>query len=380
MKLLRIALVLTAIVGLTPSALADTGVVTSTPTSTPTGVSTSLWQAYQDVAIAPSSTFPYQAVTNFALDPTPRNDKWYAAPNVIVTGAPNSKDLQNLKDFTASVAQSCTGMVPTYQTQIQTVITVASRGRVSTITTTTPNTYLMNFYYVPTAAFHKVSSALVALPGSATDAAIFNYDSAGNIYGTKSLLSTDQASQATRDLATKHYLLQALGLFGTTTNTSSNAFLAGNTTWDGTLSDFDRELISLHCSTAVPSYRTAPEIAASITRESSSIKVVRPTDTYNVLGTATETTAHFVISAPSIDNQIKEGVENLAYSVVDDSGTTIDSGTLKVSTELFRASWTLDYKNLNPYTTYTATVNPENSAGLGATTTYGLFTWSYGNL
>jgi hypothetical protein len=376
MKSLRIALAVSAIVGLTPPAIADTGVSAALPT----GVSASLWQAYQDVAIAPSATFPYQAVTNFALDPTPRNDKWYAAPNVIVTGAPNAKDLQNLKDFTATVAQSCTGMSPTYQTQIQTVTTVASRGRVSTVTTTTPNTYLMNFYYVPTAAFHKVSSALITLPATATDAAIFNYDSAGNIYGTKSLLSSDQATQATRDLATKHYLLQALGLFGTTTNKSANAFLAGNTAWDGELSDFDRELISLHCSTSVPSYRTAPEIADSITREVSAIKVVKPTDTYKILGTATDTTAHFVISAPSIDNQIIQGIDHLSYSVTDDSGATLAQGDLKVSGELFRASWTLDYKNLNPYTTYTVSVAPVNSGGFGATTSYDLFTWNYGNL
>jgi hypothetical protein len=271
-------------------------------------------------------------------------------------------------------------MSPTYQTQIQTVTTVASRGRVSTVTTTTPNTYLMNFYYVPTAAFHKVSSALITLPATATDAAIFNYDSAGNIYGTKSLLSSDQATQATRDLATKHYLLQALGLFGTTTNKSANAFLAGNTAWDGELSDFDRELISLHCSTAVPSYRTAPEIADSITREVSAIKVVKPTDTYKILGTATDTTAHFVISAPSIDNQIIQGIDHLSYSVTDDSGATLAQGDLKVSGELFRASWTLDYKNLNPYTTYTVSVAPVNSGGFGATTSYDLFTWNYGNL
>jgi len=372
MKLIRL-LIATLLVG-------GLSIPSAAHADSPAGVSASLWQAYQDVAIAPSATFPYQAITNLAADQTPRNDKWFAAPNVIVTGSPSADDLTNLKSFTATVAQSCTGMAPTYQTQIQTVTTVASRGGVRTITTTTPNVYLMNFYYIPTSAFHKISSSLSTLPTTATDAAVFNYDSAGNIYGTKSFLSTDQATQQVRDIATKRYLLQALGLFGTTSNPAANAFLAGNLSWDGTLSDFDREIISLHCSTSVPSYKSAPEIAASLAAQYSSIKVALPTDSYVVGGTASESSATFVISAPLIDNQIKEGVDHLAYSIVDDSGSTLDSGTLTVGPELFHGSWTLKYSNLNPYTTYTITVNPVNSLGVGPTTSYGLFTWNYGNL
>jgi hypothetical protein len=371
-KFLRVALVVVAVFGVASP--------TSAQADSAAGISADLWQAYQDVAIEPAASFPYQAVSNTAVDQTPRNDKWFAAPNVIVTGAPNSTDLQALKDFTSTVAQSCTGMAPTYQTQIQTTVTVVRRGRVSTVTTTTPNTYLMNFYYVPTAGFAKVSSALASIPLTAADSALFTYDSAGNIYGTKTLLSTDQANQSQRDLAMKRYFLQALGLFGSTTNKSSNAFLLGNLAWDGTLSDFDRELIALHCSAAVPSYKTAPEISASLQNAISTRNTAIPSDSYNVVGSATDTTATFVVSAPSIDHQIAQGVDHLNYSVVDDSGTTLDSGTLLIGTELFRGSWSLNYSNLNPYTTYTISVTPENAAGMGPTTSYGLFTWNYGNL
>jgi hypothetical protein len=346
----------------------------------PTGISADLWQAYQDVAIAPAASFPYQVIGNTYVDQTPRNDKWFAAPNVIVTGAPNSDDLRALKDFTSTVAQSCTGMAPSYQTQIQTVSTVVRRGFVSTVTTTTPNTYLMDFYYVPTAGFVKVSSALNSISSTATDAAIFNYDSAGHIYGTKSLLSTSQATQDQRNMAMKRYFLQALGLFGTTTNKSASAFLTGNTSWDGTLSDFDRELIALHCSAAVPSYKSAPEISDSLSQALSHRTSSLPKDTYNVAGSATETSASFVVSAPSIDNQIVQGVDHLNYSVSDDSGRVIDKGKLLIGSELFKGSWTLSYANLTPYSNYTLTVAAENNAGVGPTTSYGLFTWNYGNL
>jgi hypothetical protein len=226
----------------------------------------------------------------------------------------------------------------------------------------------------------KVSSSLTTVAATATDSAVFTYDSAGNIYGTKTFLSTDQATQPQRDIAMKRHLLQALGLFNLTSNPAANAFSSSNSAWDGTLSDFDRELITLHCSVAMPSYKTAPEIASSITRVISAGSTLAPTDSYNVLGSATETSGSFVISTPSIDRQISQGVAQLAYSIVSDSGSTLDSGILEVGSDPFRGSWTLSYSNLNPYTTYTITVTPSNAIGSGATTSYDLFTWNYGNL
>jgi hypothetical protein len=305
--------------------------------------------------------------------------------NVVATGAPSKDDLQSLKDFSSEVSQACLSMQPTYvipKITTNSIQVIDRRGREVTRTTTTtyPNYNLMKFNYLPRITFGTIDLRGSAVLSNQNDFSSFYYDFAGNIEMTQSFLSIDQESQSQRDIAMKRYLLQALGLFGTTSNKSANAFLAGNSSWDGTLSDFDRELIALHCSAAVPSYKTAPEISASLQKAISTRSTAIPSDSYNVVGSATDTTATFVVSAPSIDHQIAQGVDHLNYSVVDDSGTTLDSGTLLIGTELFRGSWSLNYSNLNPYTTYTISVTPENAAGMGPTTSYGLFTWNYGNL
>jgi len=369
-----------------PSAFADTA---------PTGISANLWQAYQDIAIIDPGSFPYQddlkaanAVTNIlgqttlqgidAFEGTPLNEKWYGQPNIYITGGATPADVANAKAFVASIDSVCTDMAPVYSTLTYTTTTVASHGRVRTVTTANPSFNLVNLDFLPSTTFQKV---ITYTPTTATKSyGAFTYDTAGFLDKVQGLFAVDGLTQSARNLLVDRMILQAMGLFGTTTTPGANAFsstAASSGSWDGTLSALDKEVIALHCTSAVPSFKPASVISVAISNYVSSIPAVNqvPNDSPLVKISTTELSASFQIAMPSVSGKITQGITGVNYSITDSKGKVISSGLLDGKSELFQTSWQVSVPALTRFASYSFKAYAVNARGNGPTTSTTFTVW-----
>ena len=297
--------------------------------STPKGISADLWSVFQETAL-------------LDLEGQRRNFRWTVSPSYFVKGNPTARDTDTLNNVLFYIASQCDNIKPGKSA------TEPSEGVI--------------FNFVNPADFSKI---IPTIPKDVTKSYIlWNYFKDRGITKANIVISTEEQDLLYRDYLIRLRALQGLGFYSLTEKSGYKLF-ALSYEWERSngLTNSDKELLSLYCSTLVRAWDTDIQTQTFINNEYAKNRSSAASFDNRVSVNGSTQNPSFIFQ-PLGDLIIGNGVKSIAYRVTDSNDVVFDSGEIDVSLDAFSIR-EIYLKNLASRKSYVLLLYPRNESGYG---------------
>ena len=297
--------------------------------SAPKGISSELWQMYQEVNL-------------WEIEGVKRNLKWNQPVPYFIKGNATQSDSTAVNDNLYKIASQCSNIKPGYSSS-------------------EPNEGVI-LHYLPTTRFKEV---IPETPASAINSyAMYTYFIRRGLTKFQAVINDGNTDVAHRNYIAHLRVKQGFGFGGFTTNSESTFFInSPNTSGYYELAEIDKQLISFYCSTLIRSWDSIEDTKTYI----ESIISKDPTSYANYSNDlkVTPTNYGFEINIrPNGDQALQTRTDKIFYRVSDLVGNIVKSGIIDISENVFKLV-TLNIDGLSSNKTYKIGLSNGNKRGFG---------------
>ena len=298
------------------------------PSPAPIGIPADTWNAFY--------------ATSFVVDGANANTRrWTQPPRISLLGSPNDSDISTARNLIGKIGKFCPSYSPTLDVS--------------------NSLFNANIYYIPQSEYTKY----IPTANSANDSALFYYYYTGSgLSKVTTVINSGITSQFSRDYWTTVRIIQNLGMLTFSTN-SAFALFSASTSDVEAITEKDKELLALFCSSALfpgDSFQTsAKSVQSMLDKRASQIPNLQA-----IMDIAPFTNSASVkISLTNLSDLLASGTFTMHYEVVDKAGSRIDSGSESNAQNRLQSEWKFDISGLEPSSKYKINLSFSNSAGAG---------------
>ena len=311
-----------------PIAVADS----TAPIIAPTGISSDIWNTFY------AKVFTGSALKNKLL-------RWSGTgPGVSVFGNVTSQDANDLSLLSKTLKNYCSYQFPNIN------VSSSTEGNV-------------NIYIVPRDQFTKY------IPNAPTDTSSYlsyNYYETGSLRKVTIVVDSDLASGPNRSAVLIYRLMQSMGFWGLSDNSTTPLFKYGTFTGSD-LSKFDKEIYTLFCNSTFSSGDTFETFSKSINSLLNKIPNQVPMLKSKAEVNLTSNTTVVKIELTSLAEIWSAGLTTLRWKLQDSTGSIIDSSDIINRDNRLINSWEIVLNGLASNTNYKFLYAFENAVGEGRT-------------
>jgi hypothetical protein len=303
---------------------------TTAPSPAPAGIPADTWNAFY--------------ATSFVIEGANANTRrWTQPPRISLLGSPNDSDIATARNLINKLGKLCPSYSPTLDVS--------------------NSLFNANIYYVPQSEYSKY----IPTANSTSDSSLhYFYYTGSGLSKVTSVINSGISSQFSRDYWTTVRIIQNLGMLTFSTN-SAFALFSASTSDVEAITEKDKELLALFCSSALfpgDSFQTSTKsVQAMLGKRASQV----PNLLANIDVAPFTNSASVKISLTNLSDLLASGTFTMNYEVVDKAGSRVASGSEDNSQNRLQNEWKFDISGLESSNKYKINLSFSNSAGAGKT-------------